>query len=84
MGKTVTPKYALHIMFASGAHGLHTLVWDFGRATDANLAAWVAKFDASMAPGGWNAHLGPDTVSHASIALNYPGGRTVALYKAAA
>lgn len=84
MGKTITPKYALHLTFGSGGRSLTG--WNSygndGRATDKNLAAWVAKFDASMAPGGSNAHLGPDWVTAAWIAFNTSGGSRVATYTA--
>lgn len=39
----------------------------YGVPTDANLAAFVARYEASTRPGGCNVHLGPDVVLSAYI-----------------
>jgi hypothetical protein len=51
-----------------------------GRPTAANLAAYVASFEASTMPGGVNAHLGATRVASARIRRNTYAGDTVATY----
>jgi hypothetical protein len=60
-----------------------------GRPTDANLARYVASFEASTGPGGPNAHLGAQQMTSATvrvisavIRLNQAGGSVVARYQA--
>lgn len=53
-----------------------------GRPTVANLARYVADFEASTLPGGVNAHLGPTRVVAARILTNRGERREVATYAA--
>lgn len=54
-----------------------------GKPTDLNLAAHVAVFEASTAPGGVNAHIGATKVVSAQI-VRQSTNETLASYKRAA
>jgi hypothetical protein len=54
----------------------------YGKPTDANLAAFVRRFEESSRPGGVNAHLGATRVASAQVRRNTFGGDTVATYQA--
>jgi hypothetical protein len=82
MGRVVTPKYAVEIEVRGGPWIFTPAAWhrSYGRPTVANLAAYVAKFEASTKPGGANDSLGVMVVSAARIKLNVLGGAVVATY----
>jgi hypothetical protein len=91
MGRVVVAKYAVEVEPETKVLGPHyrftPAVWrcaEYGRPTAANLAAYVAKFEASTAPGGYNEHLTPQKVSFARIKRNVAGGEIVATYVASA
>ena len=57
--------------------------WDTkhcGRPTDASLARWVASLEASMLPGGCNAHIGICVVRHARV-VRQASGEIVAMFR---
>jgi hypothetical protein len=93
MGATRTPAWVVEIR-TDGRGGYTPAPWNvrsqpnrpgYGRPTDANLAAYVARFEASTRPGGVNAHLGAETVRRAWVRRNgaWGTGETVARYEAA-
>ena len=66
MGRTTTPKYAVHVRTSDGSH-MTPIAWrvraQYGRPgdgmpTEANLAKWVAGYNASFEPGGVNEAVG--------------------------
>lgn len=68
MGRSTTPKYRVEVAQA----GLSPLrvAWPgdhFGKPTDAKLAQWVADYEASLKPGGVNAHVGYAPVLNAKV-----------------
>lgn len=80
MGRSRTFTYALHVTtFQPGR--VTPIGWerDFGPATDAGLARFVADFEAATRPGGVNAHLGELTVSSATL-VRQRDGAVVASY----
>ena len=86
MERTATSKYAVSITVPGYQYSLAS--WrcnESGRPTDANLARYVAAFEASTRPGGCNAHLGEQHVSSASVRVNSgTNGAVVARYQAPA
>lgn len=52
-----------------------------GRPTDANLAKYVAHFEASTAPGGCNEHLGRRVVWAAEVVDQLNGNAVRATYR---
>lgn len=89
VGKTITPRYTVTLK-APGFY-MTPAAWHVrtsryvrhadGKPTDANLASYVASFEASTGKGGVNAHLRPTTVEAAYI-TDQRTGTTVATYKA--
>ena len=60
MGKSITPKYRVEIRTNSAKWGITPMAWNGaqdGRANAANLAKYVAGFNASTVAGGVNGHL---------------------------
>ena len=58
MSKSTTPKYRAIITEKNGFR--FGIIWNCryaGRPTDANALAWLKAYNASLAPGGVNAHL---------------------------
>jgi hypothetical protein len=86
MGRTTTSTYAVRITVPGYQYSLTP--WhckESGRPTDANLARYVAAFEASTQPGGSNAHLGEQHVSSAYVKVNSGhDGAVVARYRAPA
>jgi hypothetical protein len=85
MGRTVTSKYAVSITVPGYSYGLAS--WrcqQSGRPTDANLARYVAEFEASTRPDGCNAHLGEQHVTSAHVKINNYNGAVIARYRAPA
>jgi hypothetical protein len=71
MGRSYTPAYAIEMMTDNGHWTPQG--WDVkvaGKPTAANLAAHVAKLEASTQPGGCNAHLDPTRILAARILRN--------------
>ncbi len=76
MGKSRTFTYRLEFVCVSRAHYTpqewrvrsHRLYGPgFGAPTTENIDKWVTGFENSMKPGGANAHLGMDQVTHAQV-----------------
>lgn len=82
MGRSITPKYAMVVH--CGRHSTLSLTWDGknGTPSEATLAKWVRSFNASLEPGGNNAHLKLPRVSRAVVKYNRPSGEVVARYTA--
>jgi hypothetical protein len=80
MGRSTTPRYVVEM--SGGFTAAAWRVRQDGRPTDANLARYVAGFEASTAPGGVNAHLGTTRVRSAKVRENSYGGEVVARYQA--
>jgi hypothetical protein len=82
MGRSSTPKYVIEFVTGNGRQRTHE--WrvrtsyrgkGYGRPTEANLEKHVQAYNASVEPGGCNAHLGPKATAVAAvIKLNVPGG----------
>ena len=83
MGRTFTPAHAVEFVVDRGYWT--PMGWDAkhaGRPTVANLAAFVAGYEASTQPGGVNAHLGATRILSARIVTNRGERREVAQYRA--
>lgn len=84
MGRSTTPTHAVRMVVPGFAYS--PAAWPtkhHGRPTDATLAEYVTEFEASCAPGGCNAHLGPQRVTRASV-IRQSTGALVASYTAPA
>lgn len=62
MGRSYTPKYRIEIRLASPKWAAPPEAWrtQYGRANAENLARFIQVHNASIAPGGANAHLGAE------------------------
>jgi hypothetical protein len=82
MGKSTTPKHAVHFVTNNGFWT--PMAWrrvPCGNPTQANLALFVAELEKATLPGGTNAHLGPTKILSAKIVQNHAGGAEVATYR---
>jgi hypothetical protein len=82
MGRTVTPTYRVELTLASGCWRATPEAWrrHYGRPTVANLARFVAAHNASMAPGGANAHLSAEHAIIGATIVRQSTGQRVAEY----
>lgn len=85
MGRSTTPKYALHVRYARMATTMPIcwIVQTDGPATDASVAQYLSSYNESLRPGGSNEHLmgrfGAGAVAlSAELRRNCLGGETVA------
>lgn len=83
MGRSTTPQYVIRTT-DTGYVGNTPGVWKskyYGKPTAANLAAYVATFNASLLPGGCNAHIGPEgALTEAYIIDQYNDDKVVAVW----
>lgn len=56
----------------------------YGAPTDANLERFVQKMNATMDPGGCNAHLGPNHHIVSARVVRQSDGKVMATYQAPA
>lgn len=98
MGRSTTPKHVAVFKTNDKTHGMTPFAWrpraqygipGDGIANDANLAKFVAGYNASFEPGGTNEHLSDAVgfivrIHHAAIYENCAGGAMVAEYNAPA
>lgn len=85
MSKSTTPAHVVKVTLASGAYS-SPMAWPTkyaGKANAKNLAKWVDAYNASMKPGGVNAHLN-DSVLKAVLKKNGYAGEVVATWAAPA
>lgn len=78
MGRSTTPRYRVEFTQENLAPG--HVAWPdkyLGKPTTESLQKWVIDFEASMRPGGCNAHLGFHPVTKA-IVIHQKTGNTVA------
>ena len=72
MGRSITPKYVIDTLDASGL--TFTTAWDckrYGRPTAVNIENFIKLFNYSLKPGRINAHLGSEaTVTKGTIYVN--------------
>ncbi len=75
MGRSRMIRFIIKIKLASGAYNT-PMEWRVrrngvipadGTPNAANVDKWVKVFEASLQPGGCNAHCGPDKVTAVSI-----------------
>lgn len=85
MGRTVTPKYAVHVRTSDGSH-MDPFAWQVraqygrpgdGRPNSANLVRWVESYNKSFEPGGVNERVGC-YITHAELRENRHDGDTLA------
>jgi hypothetical protein len=89
MGRSTTPRYVVAIRASSSGKTYTRSTWQVragngrtrgdGKPSRENLTKWVRTLEASMRPGGVNAHLGADTI-HAASVIDQTTGETVAMY----
>ena len=91
MGRSYTFRYSVELTTLTGYNtpagwpttnrvGDHRPKELLGRPTDAKLARYVADYNASLEPGGANAHIGPS--GRATAACIKDGYDIVATWKA--
>lgn len=82
MGRTITPMYTVRV--AASDHYITPMAWptkQAGRPTEENLAAFVAKYNESFAPGGVNYLKGERPVHiHSAQIVRTATGKTVVSY----
>ncbi len=90
MGRTTTPKYAVHVRTSDGSH-MTPIAWRVraqygipgdGMPTEANLAKWATGYNKSFEPGGVNEGVGCRIV-YAEIRRNVFAGEVVARWSEA-
>jgi len=76
MGRSRAIKYVVSAKCSPATAALTQMEWRVtrdgnipgdGKPTEANLAKWVAVYNASFQPGGVNQHAGPLTIVSAKI-----------------
>lgn len=88
MGRSYTPAYRVETNDRC-VHG--SMEWrcrrrgqvpGYGNPTEANLAKWVEKFNASLKPGGVNEHVGDRARVFKAQIVDQFSGTVVATYEA--